>query len=222
MTDSKPSVAIVGAGAVGLSAALQLTRLGIEEVVVLERSHIAGGSSGRSVGVVETQYVDPFDIALRVPSKQAFLELERDHGLGFTRNGYLRIGHTEQDARRFQHSVEVQRELGVSDALVLDAGEIAKRFPDVRSDDISAALYGPSDGFVDGHLYCTLLAELATAGGAEIRQQSALRGAEIGPDGAHRLSTDDGELRADFVINAAGAWAEQTGALLGVSTPILP
>jgi glycine/D-amino acid oxidase-like deaminating enzyme len=222
MTDTKPSAVVVGAGAVGLSAALQLTRLGIDDVVVLERSHIAGGSSGRSVGVVETQYVDPFDIALRVPSKRAFLELERDHGLGFTRNGYLRIGHTEQDARAFAHSIEVQHELGVEDALLLDADEIAARFPDVRSDDVSAALYGPSDGFVDGHLYCGLLAELASAGGAQIRQQCALLGAGQGADGRQRLRTTAGELRADFVINAAGAWAGAVGELLGVDTPILP
>ena len=97
--NEKISVAIVGAGAVGLSAARALTDLGVEEVVVLERAHVAGGSSGRSVGVVETQYVDPFDIALRVPSKRVFEELERDHGLRFTRNGYLRIGHTERGRR---------------------------------------------------------------------------------------------------------------------------
>jgi sarcosine oxidase subunit beta len=83
--------------------------------------------------------------------------------LGFTRNGYLRIGHTAEDVERFERSVAVQRELGVQDAVVLDPGEISRRFPDVRSDDISAGLYGPSDGFVDGHLYCTLLAELAQA-----------------------------------------------------------
>ena len=55
----KISVGIVGAGAVGLSAALALTELGVEEVIVLDSSHVASGSSGRSVGVVETQYVDP-------------------------------------------------------------------------------------------------------------------------------------------------------------------
>ena len=161
----KISVGIVGAGAVGLSAARALTELGVDDVVVLERSHVAGGSSGRSVGVVETQYVDPFDIALRVPSKRVFEELERRHGLRFTRNGYLRIGHTEEDIRRFERSVAVQRELGIEDAVVLDPAEISKRFPDVRSDDISAGLHGPSDGFVDGHLYCELLSELAAGEG---------------------------------------------------------
>src|ERR1700689_2146660 len=118
--NEKISVAIVGAGAVGLSTARALTDLGVEEVVVLDRAHLAGGSSGRSVGVVETQYVDPFDIALRVPSKRVFEELERDHGLRFTRNGYLRIGHTSEDAARFERSVAVQRELGIEDAVVLD------------------------------------------------------------------------------------------------------
>jgi glycine/D-amino acid oxidase-like deaminating enzyme len=215
-------VVVLGAGAVGLSAALQLTRLGVRDVVVLDSTHVAGGSSGRSVGVVETQYVDPFDIALRVPSKRVFLELERDHGLRFTRNGYLRIGHTEEDARRFERSVAVQRELGIDDAMVLGPEEVSRRFPDVRSDDVSVALYGPSDGFVDGHLYCTLLAELAQTGGARVVTQARCRGAQVLPDGRHRLQTAAGEFTCEFIVNAAGAWAQEVGAHLGVSTPILP
>jgi sarcosine oxidase, subunit beta len=218
----KISVGIVGAGAVGLSAALALTELGVDEVVVLDRSHVAGGSSGRSVGVVETQYVDPFDIALRVPSKRVFEALERDHGLGFTRNGYLRIGHTDEDAVRFERSVAVQRELGIEDAVVLGPEEISRRFPDVRSDDVSAGLYGPSDGFVDGRLYCDLLAELARAKGARISQQTRLTGHEARGDGRHRLQTSTGDLECDFVVNAAGAWAQEVGERLGVETPILP
>jgi sarcosine oxidase subunit beta len=220
--NSKISVAIVGAGAVGLSTARALTDLGVQEVVVLERSHVAGGSSGRSVGVVETQYVDPFDIALRVPSKRVFEELERNHGLRFTRNGYLRIGHTEEDAARFERSVAVQRELGIEDAVVLDPKGIAARFPDVRCDDISAGLHGPSDGFVDGHLYCGLLAELATAKGAKLLQNTKLNGHELLADGRHRLQTSAGELTCEYVVNAAGAWAQEVGAQLGVATPILP
>ncbi len=220
--NEKISVAIVGAGAIGLSTARALTDLGVEDVVVLERGHLAGGSSGRSVGVVETQYVDPFDIALRVPSKRAFEELERNHGLRFTRNGYLRIGHTEEDTVRFERSVAVQHELGIADAVVLDAKAIATRFPDVRCDDISAGLYGPSDGFVDGHLYCGLLAELATAKGARLLQHTKLTGHELLPDGRHGLRTSSGELTCEYVVNAAGAWAQEVGEQLGVATPILP
>ncbi len=220
--NKKISVAIVGAGAVGLSTARALTDLGVEEVVVLERTHLAGGSSGRSVGVVETQYVDPFDIALRVPSKRAFEQLERDHGLRFTRNGYLRIGHTDEDAARFERSVAVQRELGIEDAVVLDPEGIAARFPDVRCDDISAGLHGPSDGFVDGHLYCGLLAELAAAKGARLLQHTRLTGHELLADGRHRLRTSGGELTCEYVVNAAGAWAQEVGGQLGVDTPILP
>jgi sarcosine oxidase subunit beta len=220
--NKKISVAIVGAGAVGLSTARALTDLGVEEVLVLERAHLASGSSGRSVGVVETQYVDPFDIALRVPSKRSFEELERDHGLRFTHNGYLRIGHTEEDTARFERSVAVQRELGIEDAVVLDAKGIAERFPDVRCDDISAGLHGPSDGFVDGHLYCGLLAELATAKGARLLQHTKLTGHELLPDGRHRLRTSSGELTCEYVVNAAGAWAGEVGEQLGVTTPILP
>jgi sarcosine oxidase subunit beta len=222
MTDLTAKVAIIGGGATGLSTAYELSQLGISDVVVLEQAYVASGSSGRSAGVVETQYVDPLDIALRVISRRTFDRFETEHGLHFTHNGYLRIGHTENDARAFEGSVEIQRELGVTDCLVLSGREIQDLFPDVRGDDVTAGLYGPSDGFIDGHLYATLLAELAQAAGVNVLQRSPLTSAHILPDGRHELKTPKGTVTCEFVVNAAGAWAEQVGAHLRTVTPVLP
>ncbi|HST54401.1 MAG TPA: FAD-binding oxidoreductase [Solirubrobacteraceae bacterium] len=267
---ASPTVVVIGAGAIGLSVAYHLTQLGVRDVTVIERAHPASGSSGRSVGVIETQYLTPLDVELRAWSAHAFHRLEREHELRVTRNGYLRIGHTASDAEAFEHSVALQRAHGVHDSLVLGPREIAERFPDVRSDDISAGLYGPGDGFIDGHRYCTLLAELAQAGGAKLLRDTSLlehtppakhtqlpehtppakhtQLPEHAPPakhtqllehtppakrvpqlehsttggGAHVLHTARGALRCDVVVNAAGAWAQAVGELLGVNTPITP
>lgn len=220
--NAMPSVAIIGAGVSGLCTALELTELGITDVTVLEKSYIGAGSSSRSVGAVETQYMQPLDIELRVKSKEKFLELERDHGLRFDRIGYLRLGHSQEAAAAFERSVEIQTELGITDASVLDPAEISRRFPDIRVDDLVAGLYGASDGIVDGHLYCTLVGELATAAGVQIIQSCAVEGHEVLPDGRHRLSTSKEDVVTEFLVNAAGAWAGELGGVLGAATPILP
>jgi sarcosine oxidase subunit beta len=75
------SVAIIGGGAVGLSTAWHLVERGITNVTVLEATDLAAGSSSRSAGFVESQYVDPLDIELRARSMHVFRRLQRDAGL---------------------------------------------------------------------------------------------------------------------------------------------
>ena len=65
---SSPHVAIIGAGTLGMATASNLCAQGAR-VTVLEANGLASGSSGRSVGVVGTQFTDPFDIMLRTHAK---------------------------------------------------------------------------------------------------------------------------------------------------------
>lgn len=217
-----PSVCIVGAGAIGLASAVHLARRGVTDVTVLEAEHPAAGSSGLSVGVIETQYVAPLDIELRARAMRFFNQLEADHGLEVNRCGYLRLAHSPAEAESFEASVECQRGHGVADARVLDASEIGELVPDMRRDDIHAGLWGPSDGFIDGHLYCSLLADLAISMGVRLEVRSPLLEVATSSDGTHVLRTPRGEHSCDFVVNAAGAWAERVGGLLGVEMPISP
>jgi sarcosine oxidase subunit beta len=223
MRGEGPVVCVIGAGAIGLCSALELARRGAGSVTVIEARHVAGGSSGLSVGIIETQYLDPLDIELRVRSMRTFERLEREHGLGVVRNGYLRLGHGVEAQVGFERSVAVQRELGVSDARVVDRRQVARLVPDMRVEDVQAGLWGPSDGFVDGHLYCGLLAELAHDAGAKLLQGTELLGAELlgGGDG-WRLRTSRGELECDVVVDAAGAWAGHVAEMLGCKLRLVP
>ncbi|HLW61590.1 MAG TPA: FAD-binding oxidoreductase [bacterium] len=217
-----PSVAVIGGGAIGLSTALQLAELGASPVRVLERAYVASGSSGLSVGIIETQYLDPLDIELRVRSMEFFSALERRHNLTVTRNGYLRLAHRADELAAFETSVKMQRNLGVRDARTLSRREVLGLVPHMHCDDVIGGLFGPSDGYIDGHLYCNLLADLAKRRNAEVRTQVTLVRAEKGALHRHRLITTQGEVECDFVVNAAGAWAGEIGALLGAPVKLLP
>ncbi len=115
MSGDGPAICVIGAGAIGLSSALELARRGCE-VTVIDARHVAAGSSGLSVGIVETQYLERLDIELRVRAMHTFARLEREHGLRIVHNGYLRLGHDDASRMAFERSVEIQRELGVLDA----------------------------------------------------------------------------------------------------------
>ena len=119
---------VVGAGALGLCTAWHLTDRGVTDVTVIERDSVAGASSGLSVGIIETQYLDPLAIEIRVESMRFFTELERSGALAVTRNGYLRLGHEDADMAAFARSVEVQRTLGVLDCRVLERRRAGTRW----------------------------------------------------------------------------------------------
>jgi sarcosine oxidase, subunit beta len=222
MKGTGPSVCVIGAGAIGLCSALALAERGASQVTAIEARHPAAGSSGLSVGIIETQYLDALDIELRVHSMRAFDRLERDQGLEIVRNGYLRLGRDAGSTEAFARSVETQRGLGVGDARVLDAGEIARLVPDMRVEDLTAGLFGPSDGFLDGHLYCSLLAELAHRAGVRLLLGVELKGAERRPSGGWRLRADGERLECDVAVDAAGPWAGRVADLLGCELELRP
>jgi sarcosine oxidase subunit beta len=217
-----PSVCVIGAGAIGLCSALELARRGAGPVTVVEARRVAAGSSGLSVGIVETQYLDPLDIELRVRSMRVFERLERECGLRVVRNGYLRLGRDAEARTAFARSVEIQHELGVRDARVLDREQLRGLVPDMRVEDLQAGLWGSGDGYIDGHLYCGLLAELAVAAGVELRVGCELLGAEPRGGGGLRLSTSGGELDCEMAVDAAGPWAGRVARLLGCELELAP
>jgi len=217
-----PSIAIIGGGALGLATAVHLVERGLRDVTLLEADDLAAGSSSRSAGVIETQYVEPLDVELRARAMPFFLRLERDHGLQITRTGYLRLAHTPDLLEPMAASVRLQRDFGVQDARVLDRAEVQRLVPDMRCDDLAGGLWGPSDGVIDGPAYCRILARLAEAGGARVLTGRRVLGASRAPGGGHRLTTSRETIECDLVVNAAGPWAARVGRLLGVAVPLQP
>jgi sarcosine oxidase subunit beta len=220
MTVSGPSLVVVGAGAIGLSTAVAAARMGAQ-VVVIERDHVASGSSALSAGVIDTQFVTRAEIELRTKSFAMFEQLERDHGLPIVRNGFIRTARDESELEAFRRVLPVQHELGVTDARVLSADELAEVVQDLVVDGLLGGLYGPSDGYVDGHRLCTTYAEVAESLGVELRVRTALEGLEVRGDVAHVL-TSRGPIECDVVINAGGAWATEIGEVLSAPVTVLP
>jgi sarcosine oxidase subunit beta len=220
VTPQGPVVVVVGAGVTGLSTAIEAARLGAR-VTVVDREHVASGSSALSAGVLDTQFVTSAEIELRTRSFEVFAQLERDHGLRIVRNGFIRVARDAQELEAFEQALPLQHELGVADARVLTRDSLAEVVPDMDCADLAGGLYGPSDGYVDGHLLASTYAEIAASLGVELRQRTTVEGFEV-RDGMGRLRTSAGEIDCDVVVNAAGAWAGRVGALLGAPVDVVP
>lgn len=213
-----PHVVVVGAGTLGLCTAAELTERGAR-VTVIDAGAIASGSSGRSVGVVGTQFTDAFDIALRVHSLRRFRQWE-EAGLTFHRIGYLRLARTPQQMALFARSAALQAEAGLA-ARVCDTADMRRLVPHMATEGLAGGIFGPGNGFLDPHEMCMLLAGMVKASGGQVRQFCKLLGAKR-RDGGYRLETSDGVIDCDMAVNAAGAWAPAVAALFGQTLHIRP
>jgi sarcosine oxidase subunit beta len=188
-------------------------------VTVLEAQSIASGSSGRSVGVVGTQFTDPFQILLRTHALRQFRRWE-SLGLRFNHIGYLRLARTEAQMALFEQSVVMQAEAGFRSKLYRANG-LRELVPHLDPKGLAGGIFGPDDGFLDPHELCTLLAGIVRAAGGTIRQNCKLEGATRVGSG-YRLESSKGIVDCDVVVNAGGAWAMRVAEMFGQTLHVPP
>jgi glycine/D-amino acid oxidase-like deaminating enzyme len=203
-------VVVVGGGVAGTSCAYHLRRLGADRVLVLERSSLAAGSSSRSTGFVETAYRERWRVEATLRSRRIVEKLADERDLPFVRCGKLLLG---PDRAALAAALALRRELGAPDGAMLSPAEVRAIAPELRADGL--ALWCEGDGHTDGPLLCSVLAR-----DVEVRQGAQLTSLTIASGRVVGVTTREGEVRCGAVVNAAGAWARQTGALAGVEVPV--
>ena len=212
-------IVVIGAGALGLASALELSERGVA-VTVIEADTVAGGSTGRSVGVVGTQHVTALDVALRAYGLRR-IQSWSARGLEFQAIGYLRLGRSARDLEMFERSLGFQRDAGIDNARILGPTELNVLVPDMSTDGIAGGLFGPDNGFLDPYQLCSLLVEMVRELGGIVRQRCRLLGADRVGAG-YRLATSAGVIDCDGLVIAAGAWAGRVAELFGKQLPVLP
>jgi len=215
---SSAVVAIVGGGVIGLSCARELARAGATVTVLEAREAVGLGSSARANGGVRAQFTTPVNVAFSRFSIAAFEEAAReDDRIGFRQTGYLLIAGTDEREHALRESIAVQRRLGVP-TVWLEPDDVMARAPFVRPDGIRGGAFHPRDGFLDPAGVVAALAEDARRLGATIRTDAPVRTIASG----FVVGLDSSDVRADVVVNAAGADARAVAALAGSDVPVEP
>ncbi|MFB3737492.1 MAG: NAD(P)/FAD-dependent oxidoreductase [Candidatus Velamenicoccus archaeovorus] len=216
-------VAVVGAGAIGLSVARELCRQGVGQVVVLEREGAVGrGSTARANGGVRAQFATAVNIAFSRYSIDAFERLEAETGLlSYHQTGYLLFTGAAEAERGLRAACELQRSLGVPTEW-LSPTEVLARAPFLRPDGLRAGTFHGRDGFLDPHGVVAALYREARRLGARVLTNAPVTKIGRHPAGAFVLEHPGDTLRAGWVVNAAGPDAADLAALLGVELPVAP
>lgn len=215
-------VIIVGGGIIGLCSAYHLENRGID-ATVLEKGSIGSGNTERSLGGIRRQFSTEVNVELSEISYQVWNEFEERFGvdIAFRQEGYLFLAREEETAAGFAEDVAHQQKHGVpSESLTPE--EAAELCPGLQVEPFTKATFCPTDGWADPHLALQAYAQAARAEGADIQTKTTVTDVLRDNDSVTGVRTADGELEADYVLNAAGAWAGQLAELANESLPIAP
>jgi sarcosine oxidase, subunit beta len=217
------SVVIIGGGVMGLSTAYHLASAGVRHVVLVERDEFGAGSTCKAAGGVRAQFSDAVNIQLGLRSLKTFenFKQEFDQEIDLHQVGYLFLLDQPQQVEAFEANVALQNELGVSSRMI-DVAEAKRLSPLIRTEGLLAAAWSPRDGHCTPEAVVLGYARAARAAGARLVRRCSVTDIETDGTSITAVQTSDGTIRTESVICAAGAWAGQIGAMVGVDLPVLP
>ncbi len=214
-------VVIIGGGVVGASSLYHLAKAGWTDCVLLEKNELTAGSTWHAAGNVPT-----FSSSWSIMNMQRYsTELYAKLGglVGYPMNyhvtGSLRIGHTKERLQEFRRVVGMGRYQGM-DLDIMSPDEMRSKYPFLETHDLTGALYDPYDGDIDPAQLTQALAKGARDMGAKIIRFCPVTAARR-ENGEWVLTTPLGEIRCEYVVNAAGYYAREVGKLFGHEVPMM-
>jgi glycine/D-amino acid oxidase-like deaminating enzyme len=217
----RAEVVIIGGGVTGASIAYHLTARGVRDVVVVDKSFVASGATGKSSACVRQHYSTAETcrmIRYSLDAFERFEDLTRGGFCGFRRTGYL-LGVDARMRPPMEASVALQQGLGIVTRLVTPA-EMREIEPRMAIDDLVAGCYEPDSGYCNPAETAQGFARAARAEGARILEDTEVLGVTTTGDRVTGVETSRGPIEAPRVVNAAGLWGARIGAMVGLEIPI--
>ena len=218
---------MVGAGIVGVNAALTLAERGAD-VTVIDRGPVAGEASGLNAGLIgggDWGHAPTIDVVLRMGSRERYLDLveQRGHSIGLESNGTLSLIRTDAEWQWAESTVEANRARGHCHELV-SASELRELEP-AANPALLGAIYDPLGARAEPIAATEAFAAEAAAAGTRILTNHAVTGLRCTPTGVWRVDiagVEHATVEADAVVVAAGPWCADIGAMVGLEIPVVP
>ncbi len=214
-------VVIVGGGIIGCSVAYHLAHMGWTDVVLLEQSQLTSGTTWHAAGLMTTfGSTSETSIEMRKYSRDLYSKLETETGqaTGFQAVGFIEVAADLDRLEEYRRVAAFNRWCGL-DVEEISPQEVKELFPLAKIDDILAGFYCKEDGKVNPIDVTMALAKGARQKGATIIQNISVTGVTTKRGRVTGVTTKQGNIEAEHVVNCAGMWARQFGALSGVTIP---
>src|SRR6266849_6565903 len=220
---SSARAVVIGGGVGGCSVLYWLTKLGWQDVVLVERAELTSGSTFHSAGLVGQLRSSLSLTRMMMNSVDLYRTLGDEVGLetGWREVGSLRLASSEERMEELRRQAGWAKTFGLALELV-SAEEAARLFPPVSVEGVLGAAYLPSDGYIDPSQLTFALAEGARRHGAELFTNTRVTGIGVERGRVTGVETDKGSIETGIVVNAGGMFAAELGRLAGVVVPVIP
>src|SRR5437588_6205079 len=211
---------IVGGGVIGVSIAQALARRQVGRVVLLEKSFLGAGSSGKSGAIIRQPYSNRLTASMAQKSLRVFEHFEDVVGGPpvFTHTGMV-IVVNERDRAGLEANLAMQRELGIDVRLVTHQ-ELTDIDRNAHLAEDELAAFEADAGYVEAVQVVSSYAESAAHEGADIRQGVEVRAIAVEGGKVVGVDTNEGRYECKAIVLATGPWAAQLGREMGLRLPV--
>ena len=216
-------VVIVGGGVIGTSVAYHLTQLGWRDVVLLEQNQLSAGTSWHAAGLVGRLRTSNSMTRINKYTAELYSQLEKEtgHSIGWKQVGSLIVAKSEDRMIQLRRTMAMAELFGV-EAHMISAEAALEKWPLLRIDDVLGAAWLPLDGKVIPREVPVALAKGARSRGATILENIRVLDLEHSEGRVTGVKTNQGSIRAEYVVLCGGMWTRELGLRCGVTIPLYP
>jgi len=219
---SRARVVIIGGGVIGTSIAYHLGQLGWNDVVLVERDRLTSGTTWHAAGLMTCfGSMSETSMAMRQYTRDLYSRLEGETGqsTGFRPIGFIEVAADEDRLEEYRRVMAFNRHVGL-EVHEIAPSEIARMFPLADTSDLLAGFYVPGDGRVNPVDVTMALAKGARQNGVRIVEGVTVDHVLTQGSRVVGVSTSEGDIECEYVVNSAGMWARQLGERNGVAIPL--
>jgi 4-methylaminobutanoate oxidase (formaldehyde-forming) len=190
--------------------------------VLLEQHRLTAGTTWHAAGLIVTfGSTSETSTEMRKYTRDLYLRLEAETGLetGFKPVGFIEVACDEDRLEEYRRVSAFNRYCGV-DVHEISPSQVKDLFPLAKTDDILAGFYVKEDGRANPVDVTMALAKGAKMQGARIFEGVSVTGFLTKRGAVTGVRTPYGDIEAELVVNCAGMWARELGALAGVNIPL--
>jgi len=216
-------VVVIGAGSVGVPAALALARAGLSVLVLDEAASPGQLSNKKAIGGIRATHSDFGKIRVCQRSIEIFSSWKEAEGddIGWLSNGYSYPAYSEAMENKLKDLMQVQHGFGLDIGWVSPA-EYDELVPGINMEGLRGSTYSPGDGSASPLLAVNAFYFKSVQAGAEYRFGETVTRLKMAGGRVSAVVTGKGEYACSQVINAAGNNAHPIACLAGLDVPVVP
>ncbi|RQD74567.1 MAG: NAD(P)/FAD-dependent oxidoreductase, partial [Halanaerobium sp. MSAO_Bac5] len=218
MSQNKYDVIIVGGGISGCAVAWKLARYNLDVLLLEKDPDVATGTTKANTAIIHAGYnADPEKQKGRLNNKGniQIKQIVKDLNIPFEEIGSLVVGMEGDDLSVLDELLEKGKRNGVEGLEIVDREWLLREEPHINKD-VVAALWAPTAGIITPWEFALAMAQNAVANGAEIQLETEVLDVYTENGKVTGVKTNKGDYQTDYVVNAAGLYADDLAKMVGV------